>query len=95
MFIVTVHFQILPEHTEAFTQAMLDNARDSVESEPGCHQFDVTVSPSNASHIFLYEVYQDPAAFDQHLASAHFRRFDEHTRAWVKDKTVATFHRLN
>ena len=95
MFIVTVCFEIKPAHLEDFTAAMLANARISVEQEPGCLQFDVAAAPEAPGQIFLYEVYTDRAAFDQHLASTHFQQFDGTVRDWVASKAVATYQRLN
>ena len=43
---------------------VIANARASVEHEPGCSQFDVCVDPKDKSRIFLYEIYDDRAAFD-------------------------------
>ena len=38
--------------------------------------------------VFLYEQYTDEAAFDVHLASAHFTDFNERSASWVKEKRV-------
>ena len=40
--------------------------------------------------VFLYEIYDDRAAFDAHLASPHFRAFDAEVGPWVQDKQVET-----
>ena len=93
-YVVTVHFVARPAHREAFRAAMVDNATASREREPGCRQFDVCETPDGAS-IFLYEVYDDEAAFRAHLDTDHFRRFNEATARWVEEKRVATFHRLD
>ena len=42
--------------------------------------------------IVLYEIYDDAAAFDAHLATPHFASFNEATAALVAKKTV---HRLS
>ena len=55
---------------------MLANAKVSRETEPGCRQFDVCVE-ADTGRTFLYELYDDRAAFEAHLASAHFKAFDE------------------
>ncbi|MEM7522936.1 MAG: antibiotic biosynthesis monooxygenase [Pseudomonadota bacterium] len=38
--------------------------------------------------MFLYEVYDDAAAFDAHLASDHFKDFDAAVAPMVAAKTV-------
>ena len=93
MYVITVLFSIKPEHTSDFLQAIVANARTSVAEEPGCSQFDVCVSASNSNDVFLYEVYDSKAAFDAHLASAHFRQFSDSTAAWVTAKVINAFER--
>ena len=93
MYVITVLFSIDPEHTSDFLQAMVANARTSAAQEPGCRQFDVCVSGSNSNDVFLYEVYDSKAAFDAHLASAHFHQFTESTAAWVLAKVINVFER--
>ena len=44
--------------------------------------------PAGPTHVFLYEIYRDRAAFDLHLASDHFRQFDQRSRDLVVSKTV-------
>jgi len=93
MHIVIVHFHVAPAHRDAFLREMKANAANSVELETGCHQFDVCVAPDDPCHVFLYEVYDDSAAFDVHLASAHFQSFNAVTNAWVTSKCVKEFIR--
>ena len=94
MYVVTVAFEAKPEHREAFRAAMLANAKTSREAEPGCLQFDVCVDPTTGA-IFLYEIYVDRAAFDAHLASAHFKAFDSAVRDWVTRKEVKLYERVS
>ena len=88
MYIVTVEFLIHREAIDAFLPLMRENERLSAQTEAGCRQFDVCVSLERPGSVFLYEVYDDRAAFDAHLASAHFLAFDEATRPMVREKTV-------
>ncbi len=94
MYIVTVQFDIAPAYVNEFTAAMLVNAVDSRTVEPGCRQFDVCVDPNDPAKIFLYEVYDDPAAFEAHVASEHFRAFDARVRDWVVAKRVGIYRRI-
>ena len=92
MYVVTVHFQIKPEHVAEFQKAMLVNARSSVEKEPGCRRFDVTVDEKDPAHFFLYEVYDDEAAFQKHMTMDHFATVGCVIEPWVLDKRFAMFH---
>ena len=93
MYVITVLFSIKPEHTLKFLPAIVANARTSVAEESGCRQFDVCVSDRDSNDVFLYEVYDSKAAFDAHLASAHFRQFNESTAAWVSGKVIQAFEK--
>jgi quinol monooxygenase YgiN len=75
MFVVTVTFIVEDQHREAFMALMLENARLSLALEPGCHRFDVTQNPDRASEVFLYELYDDEAAFEAHKTFPHYLDF--------------------
>jgi (4S)-4-hydroxy-5-phosphonooxypentane-2,3-dione isomerase len=94
MYVVVVDFKIKPESLAEFMPLMLENARASRETEAGCRQFDVCVDPADKSRIFLYELYDDRAAFDAHLATAHFKRFDAAVAPMVAAKAVRALTKL-
>jgi quinol monooxygenase YgiN len=94
MYVVTVDFAIHPQHFAAFLPLVRENARASLEGEPGCRQFDVCTDAARPYSVFLYELYDDRAAFDAHLASAHFRHFDAAVRGMVADKVVRGLQRI-
>jgi quinol monooxygenase YgiN len=94
MYVVIVDFRIKPERLAEFMPLMLENARASLETEPGCRVFDVCVDPKDKTSVFLYEVYDDRAAFDAHLAAAHFKRFDSAVAPMVASKAVRLLERL-
>ena len=94
MYIVIVEFVVKPERVGAFQHEIVANARAS-RDEPGCRQFDVCASLDDPARIFLYEAYADRAAFDAHLATAHFAAFNELTADWTLRKTIDTFQRLD
>ena len=87
MLLAAVTFEILPERAEAFRDRVRQQADDSLE-EPGCRRFDVWCDTGDCCRVFLFEIYDDRAAFDAHLASAHFRDFDATVAPWVRDRKV-------
>ncbi len=91
MYAVVVTFTIKPDANEAFMPLMHNNAQISLSQEPDCHQFDVLTDPDQPNEVLLYELYTDAAAFDVHLASDHFKRFNAETADMVAAKTVRTF----
>ena len=88
---VVVTFKIKPDQYSAFLPLMHANARASVTVEDGCHQFDVATDPDHPNEVFLYEIYEDRAAFDAHLASSHFKDFDERVADMIAAKDVRTY----
>jgi autoinducer 2-degrading protein len=71
MLIVHVHVHVKLESIEAFLQASLENARNSVR-EPGIARFDVLQQSDNPARFVLTEVYRTPEAPAQHKATAHY-----------------------
>ena len=90
MFVVTVDFTAAESRAEALLAALRENAAHSLADEPGCRRFDVCRTEGAAGRFFLYEIYDDRAAFDAHRATAHYAAFTEATRDLVAEKTVRT-----
>lgn len=94
MFVVTVFFRVDDAHCDEFHDAMLLQARNSLDLESGCHVFDVCVDAEDPCRIYLYEKYTSKAAFDVHLASEHFLSFDAQVSPWVREKNVQVWNEL-
>ena len=94
MFVVIVEFELNPGCSDAFRERVCQQARDSLSLEADCHVFDVCLDPQHTDRVLLYEVYSDRAAFDTHLASAHFRQFDSDVGAWVSARQVRFYDRV-
>jgi len=91
MFAVVVQFQLKPGAMQDFLPLMIENARTSKTAEPECHQFDVVTDTDTPDVVFLYELYTDAAAFQAHLKTDHFLRFDAEVADMIADKDVQTF----
>ena len=72
MFIVHVHVHVKPESVEAFRQATLENARNSV-LEPGVARFDVIQQLDAPTRFVLVEVYRTPDDPAKHKETAHYQ----------------------
>jgi quinol monooxygenase YgiN len=93
-FVVTVVFVAKAEHRADFRREMIANAEASRTQEPGCRQFDVCES-ADGSQVFLYEIYDDEAAFQAHLATEHYKRFNAAVTPWVADKRIVKYRRIS
>ena len=71
MLIVHVHVHVKPDCVEAFRQASLDNARQSVQ-EPGIACFDVLQQQDDLTRFVLIEIYRSVEATTAHKATAHY-----------------------
>ena len=91
MYMVTVTFDVDPARLDDFMPAVRANAKTSVAVEPGCRRFDVCQDAERPTRVFLYELYDDRAAFDAHLASARFKAFDGAVADMLCGKAVETW----
>ncbi len=71
MLIVHVHVHVKPESVEAFKQASIENARNSVQ-EPGIARFDVIQQTDDPTRFVLVEVYRTAEAPAAHKDTAHY-----------------------
>ena len=85
MYVIIAPIQIKEDHKKAFVEAMLDDARGSVNNEPGCHRFDVIQDGEDPNRIWLYEVYDDEAAFQVHLQAPHFIKWRDTVKDWFDE----------
>lgn len=89
---VCVEFTIKPEFVEQFRQAVLLQAKNSIEKESWCHQFDVSFDPEQPNLVLLYETYDDRAAFfEKHRTTTHFAEFGQKIGPWVEAKRLGVW----
>jgi len=88
MHIVLVLLTVRPDSLAEFEGALLHNARESVQHDPGCIRFDVSQQYDDPTRWVLYEVYESPDAHAAHRLSPHFLAYDAVAGRAVVDKTV-------
>jgi (4S)-4-hydroxy-5-phosphonooxypentane-2,3-dione isomerase len=71
MLIVHVHVRVKPEFVEAFRDATLRNARNSVH-EQGIARFDLAQQADDPTRFVLVEAYRDAGAPARHRETAHY-----------------------
>lgn len=74
MQIVLVHVHVKPEYVEAFKQASIENANNSVQ-EPGIARFDVIQQAGDPTKFILVEVYETAGAPAAHKDTAHYAKW--------------------
>ena len=74
MLIVHVHVHVKPEVVEAFREATIENARNSVR-EPGVLRFDFVQQSDDPTRFLLEEIYRSPQAAADHKETTHYQRW--------------------
>lgn len=74
MLVALVHVHVKPEYLEAFKEATLENARNSVQ-EPGVARFDIIQQEDDPTRFVLVEVYRDAQAPARHKETAHYAKW--------------------
>ena len=72
MFVVHVHVRVKPGCVDAFREATLANARNSIQ-EPGIARFDVMQQEDDPTRFVLVEVYREPEDAARHKETQHYR----------------------
>src|ERR1041384_8129586 len=81
--VVIVDLEVQAENVDAFIEAAVENAEQSVRLEPGCYQFDVVCGLEDKTKITLYEVYEDADAFQAHTKMPHTATFLGNAKSMV------------
>ncbi len=72
MFIVHVHVHVKPECVDAFIEATIENASNSLQ-EHGITRFDVIQQADDPTKFVLIEVYRTPEDSAKHKETAHYK----------------------
>ncbi len=87
-YVILVDFLLKPGRKAEFRHAIDANARSSCKTERGCRRFDVVEPRDEPDRIVLYEIYDDRAAFEEHLKTPHLAAFEAASKDLVTKKTV-------
>ena len=74
MLIVHVHIHVKPESIDAFREASIENARNSVQ-EPGIAKFDLFQQADDPARFLLVEVYRHAEGQARHRETAHYAKW--------------------
>ncbi len=82
LLVMAVDYDVVPGQIDNFLAALRENGAASVK-EPGCRELNVTVSQKDPNHVFIFEVYDNAAALEAHLATEHFKKYKAVTKDMV------------
>jgi autoinducer 2-degrading protein len=89
LYVNAVDLDIVPAERDNYLAAIKENSEAAIQ-EPGCRQFDILVLADDPNHLFLYEVYDNEAAFKTHRASEHFKKYAGLTATMVAKRVTRT-----
>jgi quinol monooxygenase YgiN len=87
LLINAVDYDIVPGQVDNFLAALKENGAAAVK-EPGCREFDITVSQKDPNHVFIFEVYDNAAAAEAHQATEHFKKYKAATTGMAAKREV-------
>jgi autoinducer 2-degrading protein len=90
LYINAVDIDVVPGQIDAYLAALKENGAAAVH-EPGCHEFNITVSPKDPNHVFIFEVYDNAAAFEAHRTTDHFKKYAATTKDMVAKRDARAF----
>jgi (4S)-4-hydroxy-5-phosphonooxypentane-2,3-dione isomerase len=85
-----VEYDVVPGQVDNFLAALKENGAASVK-EPGCREFNVSVSQKDPNHVLLYEVYNDAAAAEAHAATDHFKKYKAATAGMTTKREAKSY----
>jgi quinol monooxygenase YgiN len=90
LYISAVDLEIAPASMTKFLAALkLDG--DAAMQEPAVREFDTTVSQKDPGHVFIFEVYDNAAAYDAHQKTVAYAKFIATTMMMIKKYNIRPF----
>ena len=83
LYINAVDIDVVPGQIDNYLAALKENGAAAVKSEPGCHEFNITISQKDPNHVFIFEVYDNAAALEAHRQTDHFKKYAATTKDMV------------
>ena|ERR1700761_4398978 len=88
LYINAVDIDVVPGQVENYVAAIKEVGAETIKTEPGCSEFDITVSQKDPNHLFIFEVYDNAAVFAEHLKSDHYKKYAARTKEIIAKREV-------
>ena len=76
--------EVYPERREEYLEMAQEVGQVSMATEPGVIGLFSMQAKADPCKVYILEVYADPAAYQAHLQTAHFKKYKEGTADMVK-----------
>ena len=80
--------EIYPDQLNAYKAALKEEIEASIQTEPGVLTLYAISVKGHPEQIRLFEIYRDPASYQAHLQSPHFKKYKQQTKQMVKSLTL-------
>jgi quinol monooxygenase YgiN len=80
--------EIDPARLDEYKAAVKEEMKTSVRVEPGVLAIYAVAEKENPSKLRFFEMYADEAAYRAHIASPHFRKYFETTKAMITSRRL-------
>ena len=89
-FVNVVDLEITPASMPRFLAALKDDGAGTIK-EAGTQEFVSSVEQKDKNHVFIFEVFNDAAAWDAHQKTATYAKFLALTMMMIKTYTIRPF----
>jgi quinol monooxygenase YgiN len=80
--------EIDPAQLDKFNAAVTEGVEAAVRLEPGVLALYAVSEKEHPNRVRVFEMYTNPAAYQAHLQTPHFRKFRDATDKLVKSRTL-------
>jgi len=76
--------QVDPAQLDKYNAAVKEQMNTAIRLEPGVLSYYAVSDKKDSSHITIFEIYADTAAYKAHIETAHFKKYKETVKDMVK-----------
>lgn len=73
-----------PAQLNKYNAALKEQMTTAIQVEPGVLSYYAVADKKEPSHITIFEIYADSAAYNAHLQAPHFKKYKEAVKNMVK-----------
>jgi (4S)-4-hydroxy-5-phosphonooxypentane-2,3-dione isomerase len=93
LFVNIVELEIAPSSMTKFMADLTDDVTGTL-AEAGVHEIDSNVGQKDPNHVFIFEVYNNSAAWDAHQKTVTYAKFVGLTMMMIKNYNIRPFSSL-
>jgi (4S)-4-hydroxy-5-phosphonooxypentane-2,3-dione isomerase len=86
-YVITADFEIVAADFDKYVALAKENAAASIK-DPGCHEFNIAISPKNPNHVYIFEIWENTAALDAHRATDHLKAYLSATKDMMAKRDI-------